>query len=258
MSGSTTGGGLRGLVEALGLQRPDPAQYVRPGKDELERFDVPLAGSVLGYLKSTRKGRGPGALTEFLRGPERWVTMIQAPYVPLVAAHQPVLDLGCGRGEFLDLLRSADYQYSGVDSDPEMVARCRAKGHRAVALGDALDHLESVGDRTLGTVFSAQVVEHLPLGDLTRLLELSMEKLRSGGLFVAETVNPYMPEAMFGFWIDPTHEQPLFPETMLALCDAAGFEPAYVYCPLGTGDFEADRTEQPSYAVVATRPERAT
>ena len=253
----TRGGGLRRLVAALGLGDGAAADTVgRPGEGRFDRFDAAHAGTVLGYRKGILAGRGQAAVAEFLRGPEEWVSWTQTPYLPLVGEHQPVLDIGCGRGEFLDLLRGVGVQCSGVDSDPGMVARCRAKGHRTVAVADAVAHLETLLDRTLGTVFSAQVIEHLPYPSLMRLLELSTEKLRSGGLFVAETVNPYMPQSMHGFWIDPTHQHPLFPETLLALCDSAGFEPAYVFCPLGSGDFERDRTEQPSYAVVATRPER--
>ena len=253
------GGGLRRVARALRLRGrdSDPTPVTVPfEEDQFESFEAPHAGTVLGYRERRSAGRGQAAVTDFLRGPEQWVLALQRPYLPLVAEHQPVLDLGCGRGEFLDLLRADAVEYSGVDSDPEMVARCKAKGHRAVAVGDAVAHLETVADRTLGTVFSAQVIEHLPYPNLVRLLELSMEKLKSGGLFVAETVNPYMRLSMDGFWVDPTHQHPLFPETMLALCDAAGFEPAYVFCPLGSGDFERDRAEHPAYAVVATRPER--
>jgi SAM-dependent methyltransferase len=256
-AGAKNGGLRQRFAAALGRGGQDPIPVLaRPGVGQFETFKADHAGTVLGYREGSGPGRGQAALTEFLRGTEDWVRYLQEPYVALVAEHQPVLDLGCGRGEFLDLLRAAGMEHSGVDSDPEMVARCRAKGHRAVAVGDAVAHLtENVLDHSLGTVFSAQVIEHLPYADLVRLLEVSMEKLRSGGIFVAETVNPYMRHSMDGFWIDPTHQHPLFPETMLALCDVAGFEPAYVFCARGSGDFERDRTVEPTYAVIATRPD---
>jgi SAM-dependent methyltransferase len=241
----------------LRRRNPDPDPVTaRPYTDRFESFDAPHAGTVFGYREGGGAGRGQAALMEVLRGPEDWVRYLQAPYVPLVSEHQPVLDLGCGRGEFLDLLRGESIEYSGVDSDPELIARCRAKGHTTVAVGDAIGHLETLVDRTLGTIFSAQVIEHLPYAALLRLLELSMEKLRGGGILVAETVNPYVRQSMDGFWIDPTHQHPLFPETVLALCGAIGFGSAYVFCARGSGDFERDRTEEPTYAVVATRPER--
>ena len=102
-------------------------------------------------------------------------------YLELLCGRSPVLDLGCGRGEFLDLLREAGIDSLGVDIDPGMVERCRRKGHDAVVLGDGLDYLDGLADASLGVIFSAQVIEHLPFASLIRLLALARRKLAPDG-----------------------------------------------------------------------------
>jgi SAM-dependent methyltransferase len=212
-------------------------------------------GEVSGYTVSPiRAGRETGyaGFEDLFRGPAERVTDLQRPYLPLVADHQPVLDLGCGRGEFLALLAQEGITATGVDGDPGMVERCRSQG-LPVVLSDGLDHLAGLEDGSLGTVFCAQVIEHLDLDGLYRLLELSLRKLAPGGLLIAETVNPHSLAAMKTFWVDVTHRHPIFPETALALCAAAGFAPAYVFAP-GHTSFEEARFASTSYAVVAAAP----
>src|SRR5438445_404478 len=89
----------------------------------------------------------------------------------------PVLDVGCGRGEFLALLREAGVEARGVDADADMVAFARGEG-LDVEQGDALAALAALADGSLGGIFLAQVVEHLPPTVLVRLLELAHAKLR--------------------------------------------------------------------------------
>jgi SAM-dependent methyltransferase len=149
----------------------------------------------------------------------------------------------------LDLLSEAGIESAGVDLDAAMVARARAKGHE-VELGNALSALEARPDGSLGAIFSAQVIEHIPAAELGRLLELSRARLRPGGLFVAETVNPHCVNALKAFWVDPTHEHPLFPETMLQMLRAAGFKSAYFFHPNASGNVTEDRFTAPAYAVV--------
>jgi O-antigen chain-terminating methyltransferase len=133
-----------------------------------------------------------------------------------------VLDIGCGRGEFLGLLREAGVEARGVDLDGDMVAYCRGEGLDVEQAG-ATEHLEGLGDGALGGIFAAQVVEHLPAPELVRLLELAAVKLRPGGLFVAETINPLSPIALRNYFADLTHAQPLVPETLELLARQSGF-----------------------------------
>ncbi len=81
-----------------------------------------------------------------------------------------MLEFGCGRGEFLDLLRERGLSYLGVDLDAGMVDRCHEKGHTQVVHADGLEYLEGLKDGSLGAIFSAQVIEHLPYESLLRLL----------------------------------------------------------------------------------------
>jgi SAM-dependent methyltransferase len=193
------------------------------------------------------------AFEQLFRGPAERVAELQRPYLTLVGDHQPVLDVGCGRGEFLTLLAGEGIAARGVDSDPGMVARCRALG-LDVERGDAVEHLAGLTDRSLGAIFSAQVIEHLPHEQLRRLLELSLRKLAPGGLFIAETVNPHRISSLKTFWVDLTHQHPIFPEVALAICAIAGFQSAFVFAP-GFDSFELARFDSPAYAVVATAPD---
>jgi glycosyltransferase involved in cell wall biosynthesis len=189
---------------------------------------------------------------EMFRGPEALIKERQRPYVDVLRGHTPIVDVGCGRGELLDLCREAGLSAVGVDRDAGMVARCRAKGHR-VECGDALAYLESQPDGSIGAIVSAQFIEHLPYERLIQFLQLAYRKLAGPGLFVAETMNPHSIQAFKAFWTDLTHERPIFPETLLALCRVHGFEEASILFPTGTDDLQADRWSQGDYAVVARR-----
>ena len=157
-----------------------------------------------------------------LRGSTAGVAERQGVYVDDFRAAAPVLDLGCGRGEFLSLLRTAGVEARGVDADADMVAYARGE-ELEVEQGDVLAHLESLPDGSLGGIFAAQLVEHLPPGALLRLLELARAKLRPEGLLVAETINPLSPLALRNYFADLTHAQPLVPETLALLARQAGF-----------------------------------
>ncbi len=217
-----------------------------------ERMDSPV-GEVVGYRSAASLRGGDSGYVDFeelFRGPAARVAESQRPYLALVREHGPVLDIGCGRGEFLALLAGEGIAAHGVDADAGMIERCRALGVEAT-LADANEYLEGVEDASLGTVFSAQLIEHLPYAELQRMFELSRRKLRAGGLFVAETVNPHRVSSLKTFWVDLTHRHPIFPEVALALSAIAGFEPAYVFAPT-FDSFERARFQAPAYALVAT------
>ena len=157
-----------------------------------------------------------------MRGSIEAIRERQRPYVEDFRDSGPVLDLGCGRGEFVGLLREAGIAASGVDADADMVAYARGEGFEVVQ-ADVIAHLESLADGSLGGIFAAQLVEHLPPTALVRLLELAAAKLRPGGLFAAETINPVSPLALRNYFADLTHAQPLVPETLALLVQQAGF-----------------------------------
>lgn len=220
----------------------------------LEQFGHPETGRVVGYRNQSGEipaAEGYAYFTDVFRGPAERVRGLQRRYLALVAGREPVLDVGCGRGELLDLLRDEGLRYAGVDSDPGMVERCRRAGHADVAVADALEHLDSLADASLGAVLACQVVEHMPPGDLERFLRAARRKLSDDGVLIVETVNPYAVQAFRAFWVDPTHERPLFPETLLAFCRMAGFTSAFVFHPELAYDVEVDRFLAGAYAVVA-------
>jgi O-antigen chain-terminating methyltransferase len=163
----------------------------------------------------------------------------------------PVLDVGCGRGELLQLLREAGVEARGIDADADMVAYARGEGLE-VEQADLVQYLEGLDERTLGGIFMGQVVEHLPPGVLVRSLELAAAKLRPGGLLVAETINPLSPLALRHYFADLTHAQPLVPETLELLARQSGFaqtEVRYLNEP-------AEKLTEPDDPVIAANVRR--
>ena len=206
---------LRLLVELeerlTRLERRRREPLARPA-EALPAPDAALQAALPDYFAFESRMRGS---TDTIR--ER-----QLPYVEDFRDAAPVLDLGCGRGEFLVLLREAGVEARGVDVDPDMVAYAHGEGLE-VAEGDAVAYLQGLEDGSLGGIFAAQLVEHLPPPRLVRLLELAAVKLRPAGLLVAETINPLSPLALHSYYADLTHAQPLVPETLELLARQAGF-----------------------------------
>jgi SAM-dependent methyltransferase len=158
-----------------------------------------------------------------MRGPRALIVERQRAYVDDFRDSAPVLDVGCGRGEFLSLLAEAGIEARGVDLDADMVAFCRGEG-LDVEQGDALTYLERAEGGSLGGIFAAQFVEHLRPGPLTRFLSLAASRLRPGGILVLETINPLSLFALRNYFADLTHAQPLIPDTLSLLAKQAGFE----------------------------------
>jgi SAM-dependent methyltransferase len=181
---------------------PAPAAAAAPPAD---RFD---------YVGFERRFRGD---------PEEILRTLSDRYLDLLAASPPVLDVGCGRGELLAALAERGVPCSGVDLDPGMVAEARAAG-LDVAAGDAVAHLRSLPEASLGSIIAVHVAEHLALPALLELLELAASRLRPGGLLVAETPNPASLVVLGNSYIlDPTHVWPLHPSLFTFLCERAGF-----------------------------------
>jgi O-antigen chain-terminating methyltransferase len=144
-------------------------------------------------------------------------------YLPFFSGASDVLDVGCGRGEFLEILAAAGVRARGIDLNHEMAELCRARG-LDVTEADAVGFLSTLPDASLGGVFAAQVVEHLQPAYLLQFLELAFHKVRPGGRVVLETLNPACWVAFFDSYIrDITHVWPLHPETLKYLVLASGF-----------------------------------
>jgi hypothetical protein len=118
-------------------------------------------------------------------------------------------------------------------------------------LAGTREPLREAADGSLGAVVATGVVEGLDQEQLPEFFALARAKLAPGGLLVVQTPNPHSPRVMKTFWADPGHVRPLFPEVGLGLCRLAGFGSAFVFHPGGSGNVEADRFYEPSYALVA-------
>jgi SAM-dependent methyltransferase len=162
---------------------------------------------------------GPGAsrhglFAELERGSREEIAARVEGYLPFFE-RGPIVDLGCGRGEFLEVVAARGLPAYGVDSDPEAVAVCRSLGLDA-RQEDLFDHLRSLDDGALGGVFCSQVVEHLPPELLPDLMVEIARVLESNGTAVVETPNPAsFATHVHSFWRDPTHLRPV-PDVALA------------------------------------------
>jgi SAM-dependent methyltransferase len=162
------------------------------------------------------------------RGSQQDIRARLADYVPLFKDREDVLDVGCGRGELLDLFKASGIRARGLDVNHEMVEACLARGLDAVE-GDLVGYLDSLADASLGGLIAIQVVEHLEPSYLMRALDVAFHKLRPGSPIVLETINPTCWFAFFSSYIrDLTHVRPIHPETLEYLLTASGFSRARI------------------------------
>jgi SAM-dependent methyltransferase len=165
-------------------------------------------------------------LEDEFRGTRQAIRDKLSPYVADLAALPPggpVVDVGCGRGEWLELLAAEGIEAYGVDLNQVVVDRCRARG-LDVRAGDALVHLRQVDPGSVRAVTSFHVVEHLGLDTLVGLIDAALVALAPGGLLVFETPNPTnVIVGAASFYLDPTHLKPLHPQFLEFLVRSRGF-----------------------------------
>lgn len=154
---------------------------------------------------------------ERFRGTEDEIRRNMQFYRPIFANCDNVLDIGCGRGEFLEVMRDAGIPARGIDLGVESVTQCRDKGLTA-EVADLFVYLAAQPDGEFDGILSSQVVEHLPPDQLPEMIRLCGAKLRRGGVLAIETPNPEC-LAIFAtyFYLDPTHTRPM-PAQYLQFC----------------------------------------
>lgn len=159
---------------------------------------------------------------ERFRGSEEYVRKNQEIYRPYFASRENVLDIGCGRGEFLEMMRELGVPARGIDLSDESVAQCRLKGLTAEP-ADLFEYLASQPDEEFDGIFCSQVVEHLDPALLPEMVRLCGAKLRRGGILAIETPNPEC-LAIFAthFYLDPTHTRPVPHQLMAFYMEEAG------------------------------------
>jgi O-antigen chain-terminating methyltransferase len=160
---------------------------------------------------------------ERFRGSREDIKQRQTDFVHYFKECKNVLDIGCGRGEFLELLRENGINGHGIDIDEDMVGFCKSKGLDVKRI-DAISYLEKIEDKSLDGIFLDQVVEHLEPDYLIRMLRLCHDKLNLGYQILIETVNPLSLVSFANFYLDLSHKRPIHPETLKFLMDSANFK----------------------------------
>jgi 2-polyprenyl-3-methyl-5-hydroxy-6-metoxy-1,4-benzoquinol methylase len=188
-----------------------PAQ--RPWQEDLHKLDALYA-----------------ALQDEFRGSRQEVKERLSVYLPKLTGagigsdSMPILDVGCGRGEWLELLREHQLQAAGVDLNRVALAICQERG-LPVAEAEAVAHLQSLPEASLGAVTGFHLIEHLALPQLLDLLDAAWRALKPGGIAIFETPNPNnMFVSSRYFYIDPTHRHPIPTALGKFLAEARGFE----------------------------------
>jgi len=209
------------LLERLAVELEEVASLV-----ERSLLGEPLPISGAGAID---EGRLAGALDEVqpllletFRGSEEEIRHRLDRYLPDLRRSTPVLDLGCGRGELLLLLREAGIKATGVEGDMALVQAATRRGLKVIK-GDVLEVLRAQESDSQGAVTAIHLFEHLTSATLAAVLAEIRRVLRPGGLVIAECPNPHTLRvgAAF-FWQDPTHSRPLLPETLELFIKAAG------------------------------------
>ena len=164
------------------------------------------------------------------RGPREEIKKRIAFYLPFLrkaragAAGRPVLDLGCGRGEWLEILKEHKLEGRGVDLNSAMISQCKERGLK-VLHGDALEHLRSLRTNSQGGVTGFHIIEHLPFEVLMDVFRETRRVLKPGGVAIFESPNcKNLVVGACNFHIDPTHRHPVFPETAEFMLASHGFE----------------------------------
>jgi SAM-dependent methyltransferase len=213
--------GLRRAIEDLHANPDAQALDPKSRTDPVSR--IPDVGEQTSQFAAADSYKYVGFEDQFRGAPDEIRRRVEE-YLPIFEKASEVLDVGCGRGEFLDLLRERGVRAQGIDVNPAMIDVCRDKGLDAQT-ADALTYLRGLPDRSLGGLFAAQVIEHLEPRYLTQLLDVAFEKLRPGAPIVLETINPACWFAFFESYIrDLTHVRPVHPDTLKYLLIATGFQ----------------------------------
>lgn len=168
------------------------------------------------------------ALEDKFRGAREDIFERLKVYLPLIEAAKigtnetPILDVGCGRGEWLELLQKNGYQAAGIDTNRVMVEQCQEKMFK-VTEADVIQYLRSLPNRSLGGITGFHIIEHLPFEILMELFSETTRVLKQGGIAIFETPNPQnILVASYKFYIDPTHLHPLPSELVKFIAELQG------------------------------------
>ncbi|MDW7726932.1 MAG: class I SAM-dependent methyltransferase [Candidatus Methanoperedens sp.] len=160
---------------------------------------------------------------EKFRGNTEEVKQRQSIFLEYFKNCQNVLDIGCGRGEFLSLLKENGVGARGIDINEDMVSYCQKNGFDVQKV-DALSYLESLDINSLDGIFTGQLVEHLQPVELINLVKMCYAKMGSESYLIVETINPLCLSVFAAsFYMDLSHVKPVHPETIKFLLESVGF-----------------------------------
>jgi len=218
----------------LALKRDVEQGGTRSGASAVTGDSPPFAGTVDSVTYVQFEDR--------FRGSQHEIRARVEDYLPILAGTSDVVDIGCGRGELLALLKERGVSARGVDSNAAMVELCRSRG-LDVEAGDGLSYLQRQNDNSIGGLTAIQVVEHFAPGYLVSFLETAFHKMRPGAPLILETINPACWMAFFETYLrDLTHQQPLHPDTLKHLVQSSGFSDVDVQFRAPVAD--ADRLDK--------------
>lgn len=267
---------LKGALEACQqrLQALENELFEVPALPSL-RFQADPLGNQLArakaeheaFLKSdasvSTKERAYLLMQMFFRGSVEHISseltqVVQSIEISESARSLPVWDLGCGRGELLEIFKRSGYRAIGVETSQLMVDKLRERGLET-RHGDAVGELRKVDDNSLAGVAAFHVIEHLQPEYLRDLLDSAFQKVASGGFVLLETPNPYCFEALSFFFTDETHVRPIQPHQLAFLVEQAGFSEtqAYFSAPIPVGRRQAMDNwirHYQNHGLVATKP----
>lgn len=195
------------------LPKPLSAQQLKTIVTEEEHLQDAM------YIAFEDKFRGT-------RGDIKHRQKVYLPYIQTALAetnNAPILDVGCGRGEWLELLQEQNIKASGLDLNTVMIQECRERGLDAQER-EVITHLRTLPSSSLAAVTGFHIIEHLPFKVLLSLLDECLRVLKPGGMVIFETPNPEnLLVGSYLFYTDPTHLNPLVPETTRFLLEQRGF-----------------------------------
>ena len=227
---------VNGLDRRLRSLQAQAAAPVQSGPVQAAPAAAAPSSALFDYVGFERRFRGD---------PEAVAAALAERYLDLLVANPPVVDIGCGRAELVEMLTRRGVEAIGVDTDPSMVAEARDRG-LDVRQVDGSSFLRGREPGSLGAVIATHLVEHLEFADLVELLELAATRLRPGGLFIAETPNPTSLVVLGNsFILDPTHLRPLHPSLLTFLCEGAGFRDVRLRFHAPATDYQLPMIDDP-------------
>lgn len=209
-------------LEAADAVQKVPTSEAQKAAVQTEKQKPQSAGSNSAAESNTYEGIDYFDFENHFRGSDDQIRAVQEQYLPYFENCSNVIDIGCGRGEFLELLASKGVSATGIDLYGKSIDYCRIKGLN-VKQTDAISYIENLEEEIDG-IFAGQLVEHLTIEQIIRLCRVSYEKLKKGSYLIMETPNPTsLAIYTHAFYMDPSHVKPVHPLTLKYCTQKAGF-----------------------------------